>query len=175
MISFLWFDISIHGVIQATTLHNTLGKSSSSSHLLRRWNIMILWGGFAGYIPVHVSVHRCGLWHEYLTSTFLDNVIHKFNEVGLLVWFLIHLSEVLDCVVNEVLLLLGIVFTEVQSTEIPLNVVFAFGFNIWLVKKLKSLYHYLQTFIEAFISHLSELPCECLQDFDCGVTKVSVA
>lgn len=72
--------------------------------------------------------------HEYLTSSFLDNGVHQFDQIGLLVCFLVHLSKVLYCVVDEVFLFLAVIVGKIEASEIFLYVVFAFGFDVRLVK-----------------------------------------
>jgi len=71
---------------------------------------------------------------EDLASAVLDDGVHELDQVGGLVSLLVHFGEVLDGVVDEVLLLAGVLFAEVEVFEIFLNVFFALVFDVRLVE-----------------------------------------
>lgn len=110
-----------------------------------------------------------------LASAVLDDGVHELDQVGRLVCLLVHFGEVLDGVVDEVLLLAGVLLAEVEVFEIFLNVIFAFVLNVWLVQQPQGLDHDLETLVKALISDVLELPSERLKDFDGGVTGILVS
>lgn len=85
---------------------------------------------------------------------------------------LVHLSEVLHRIVNEVLLLLGFTHMEVQVLKVSFHIVFAFMIYIWLINQSESLDHDGKTSIQTVILHLFEPPSERIQNLDSSLTEI---
>ncbi len=73
------------------------------------------------------------LFFKYFSSSRFHNLVHKINEVWVLVGFLILFSEVLDWIVNKVFQILSWVFVIMQELQEFLNILFTVIVTVWLV------------------------------------------
>lgn len=95
-----------------------------------------------------------------ISSSFLNDLVHEFDQVGRLVGLLIHLCEVLDSVIHKIFLSLAFFTSEVNIVKIVLNIFFALLVNIWSIDKTKGLDHDRETRVKALVSYLNKLPGE---------------
>jgi hypothetical protein len=166
-------------VLVCTGLHDAFPQLASSSHVEAAAYERVVVGLFADDGVAVVTSRPDLAWgvslSEDLASAVLDDGVHELNQIGGLVSLLVHFGEVLDGVVDEVLLLAGVLFAEVEVFEIFLNVFFAFIFDVGLVEQPQGLDHDFETFIEALVSDVVELPGEGLKDFDGRVAGILVS
>ena len=166
-------------VFVGTGLHDALPQLASSPHVEAAAYERVVVRLFADHGVAIVASGPDLTWGvslcEDLTSAVLDDGVHELDQVGRLVGLLVHFGEVLDGVIDEVLLLAGVLVAEVEVFEIFLDVFFALVFNVRLVEQPQGLDHDLETFVEALVSDVLELPGEGLKDFDGGVAGILVS
>lgn len=160
-------------------MHDAFPQLASSPHVEATAYHRIIVRLFADHGIAIVASGPDLAWGISLSKNFasavLDDGVHELDQVGRLVCLLVHFGKVLDCVIDEILLLTRIILAEVEVIQIFLNVIFAIFFNVWLVEKPQSLNHDLETLIKALISDILELPSERLKNFDGGVTGILVS
>lgn len=160
-------------------LHDALSQLAGSPHVEAAAYERVVVRLFADHGVAVVTSGPDLAWgvslSEDLASAVLDDGVHELDQVGGLVSLLVHFGEVLDGVVDEVLLLAGVLFAEVEVLEIFLDVFFALIFDVRLIEQPQGLNHDFETLIEALVSDVAELPGEGLKDFDGGVAGVLVS
>lgn len=75
---------------------------------------------------------------EYFPSPHFDDFVHELNQVGLLVESLLVLSEIFDCVINEVSHVLVAFLVVVQIFQKVFDVFLALLCSVGLVAVLQS-------------------------------------
>lgn len=88
-----------------------------------------------------------------------------------MVSLLVHLSKILDRVVNKVFLLQVFYNMEVEVLKVSLDVIFAFIINVWLINQSQSLYHNCKTAVETSVLNLLEAPSERIEDLNSSFTE----
>jgi hypothetical protein len=110
-----------------------------------------------------------------ISSSLLHDLVHQLNQVRLLISLLIHFSEILDGIVDEIFLSLAFLATEVDIVEVVLNILLALLVDIWPVYKSECLDHDGQTAVEALVPNLHKLPGEGVEDLNRCLAVLAIA
>ena len=167
-------------VADAAALHYALLELSGAPHRIWRGSSFSrgeLAGGVAvvGGLATRASPRRRGRTSEDLSAPVLDDGVHQIDQVGRLIRFLVHLGEVLDGVVDEVLLLLRVSIAEVQAFQVPLDILLAVFVDVRLIEQAQSLHHDLKTLVEASVADVLESPRKGFKDLDCSFAGLALA